>query len=116
MLGPEAEPVTCRCQRSLGNIKDRDRAKAIGKERIGQAGRAAANFDNRCVGTDAGRSNDVERNRWSFLEPTDVTLTLGLINVLPVALSVKHTHIGRHCLEEATYMSSAPILANKDPG
>src|SRR5579872_3094014 len=115
MLGPGTEPVPCRCQRSLGNIKNSDRAKAIGKERVGHSRRAAANIDNRCVGADAGRTNEVERNRWSFLEPTDLTLTLGLVNVLPVVLSVKHAHIFDHCRQETTYMSSAPILANKDP-
>ena len=88
-----AEPCPRCSKRISGKVKYRDSLRSLVKKSVNQPRCATANIDNGCVDIHTGCSNEIKGNFRALLEPTDVALAPGPVDVLPMGLPLDAAHV-----------------------
>jgi hypothetical protein len=90
-----AEPRLRGRERVRGEVEHRDGAEPALEQGVDQPRRPAADVDDRGLGRDPGGADEIERDGRALLEPADLALALGPVDVLPVGMTIGAAHA--HC-------------------
>src|SRR5581483_5137231 len=88
-----SQALTRAFQRGMGNIQHGEVCITFCEKMVNQRGCAAANVNDRRIMRDASPANQIKRELWMCLIPTDLGWGFGLVNGFPMDFRLHRFHL-----------------------